>query len=218
MATKKVEDLLALNSRAVLKFLTGGLLIADGDAPIPDPATLVAATGELNIPAGYVPSGWMSTDAVSIDRSISVDTTKGWQSLATIRTDRTEDSLSYKGKFLEYNLVTFALRNGLTLADARKQFTAAGVAGKRDTSGSSPLRRGILIARDTNYNITLAQAFPSLTMTAQGSTGVGRSTEYLLDWTVTPQHDPVAQTDLIEAMNGPGMAALVGTASPATTA
>ena len=33
MATKKVEDLLALNSRAVLKFLTGGLLIAE-TAPV----------------------------------------------------------------------------------------------------------------------------------------------------------------------------------------
>lgn len=209
MAASKVEDLINLNNKSVLKFHIGGILIADGGATVPDIETLVDAQGMVTVPTGYESCGWVTTDGVTKSRAMTSDDTMGWQSLAAIRTDLTADNMSFKAKLQEYNKVTFALRQGLSLADAATKFVAGGVASARNTSGSQPARRGIIIARDTNYDITLALVCPNFVFSDQGDEALGRSTELQLDATFKANYDHDAGTDVLEALNGPGLAALI---------
>lgn len=210
MAGSSVETLQALNAQAVLKFHVGGMLFADSSAVCPDPEDLVGADGTITLPdpTAWFSAGRITTDGITKSRSMSSDDVMSWQSLATVRSDVTADQISFKAKMQEYNLVNFALREGLTIAEAQAKFTSAGVANKRDTSGRQPLRRAIVIARDTKYNITLAQICPSLMFSDQGDEAVGRGTELQLDSTFKALVDDVYGTDFATAANGPGWANL----------
>lgn len=218
MTGSTVEVLQALNAQAVLRFHVGGMLFADADAECPDPVGLVASDGTVSVPAGYTSAGITTTDGITKSRSMSVALEQGWQTLATIRSDVTDDQISFKAKFTEYNLVNFALRQGLTLAEAASVFTASGVASKRDTSGKQPQRRCLVVARDTNYGITLVQILPYLILSAEGDETVGRGTSLQLDATFNANLDSTYGTDFAVAVNGPGWAALVGSALPAWAA
>lgn len=218
MAGSTVEQLQALNAQAVLKFHVGGILFADYDAECPDPSSLIAADGTLTLPPGYTSAGRLTTDGITRSRSLTVTDTMSWQSLAVVRSDVTADAISLKVKFQEYNLVTFALREGITLADAASSFSASGVSNKRDTSGLQPPRRMIALARDTKYNVTLAQICPNVILSAQADEVVGRATELQLDATLNANADDAYGTDFATAVNGPGLAALLGTLLTVTPA
>lgn len=210
MAGSTVEQLQALNASAVLKFHVGGMLFADSDAVCPDPDGLVAADGTITLPN---PSDWMSggrttTDGITTSRAMSSDDVQSFQSLATVRSDVTQDQISFKTKLQEFNVVNFALRNGLTLAEAQAKFTASGLANKRDTTGRQPLRRCLIVARDTKYNITMVQIVPSMMFSDQGDETVGRATELQLDATFKALADDAYGTDFAVAANGPGWADL----------
>lgn len=221
MAGSTVEQLQALNAQAVLKFQVGGMLFADADAECPDPDGLVAADGTLTVPDGYTSAGLITTDGITKSRSMSVDVVQSWQTLATVRSDISSDQITFKAKLQELNVVTYALRNGLTLAQARTSFTGAGMASKRDTGGQQPPRRGLIVARDTQREVTLVQIVPNLILAAEGDEQVGRATELQLDATFNCNLDSTYGTDFASAANGPGWASLVGTlpaAWAATTA
>lgn len=216
MTGSTVEQLQALNAQADLKFHVGGILFGDESATCPDPDGLIAADGTLTVPAGYTSAGLITTDGITRSRSLSVDNEQAWQTLATVRSDVTDDQITLKVKFEEYNLVTFALREGLTLAAAASAFTSSGAASKRDAGGVQPSRRMIVIARDTNYGITLAQIVPNGILSAQGDETVARSTSLQLDATFNCNLDSAYGTDFASAINGPGMAKLLAGSVTAT--
>jgi len=218
MAGVSVASLQALNSAAVLKFQVGGLLIADESAAIPDESTLVdAATGNVTVPVGYVSGGLVTTDGLTFARSLSADKTMSWQSLAAVRSDVTEDSLQVKVKFQETNAVTLALQEGLTLAAATTALSGAGFNSRRDTSGTQPKRRIILIAQDTKLGITLARILPNSSYAGQGDQAHNRGTELQYDATFDCLYDAVYGSDEGLAIGGPGWAALAGTTSESSS-
>lgn len=220
MPGTSVESLQNLNSAAVLKFHVGGLLIADNTAATPNEATLVGADGTLDATqlVGYKSAGLVTTDGLTFGRAMTSDDTNSWQTLAVIRTDITADAITVKVKLQESNTVTMALQEGLTLAQVASQFTSAGYSGKRDSSGRQPQRKGLLVAKDTKYNITLVRIFPNFSYSDQGDQAVGRATELMYDATFKALYDTAYGSDAGLAINGPGWAALSGQTAPAWAA
>ena len=116
-----------LNSALVRKALTGGFYVAPYSATMINRTNLLLADGSLagTLPAGWTGGGLMTPEGIRMARAQETESIDAWQSLSTVREDRTSDSETAQVDFLETKRTTIELFTGADLS----AYNTAGAAG-----------------------------------------------------------------------------------------
>lgn len=191
-----------LNDELVLTFTTGGLFVADIEAPlIQNP---FAADGTLApLPAGYHNAGITDGGGVDVQRAVTMNTETGWQRVTKIRSDVQSDYLSPKVILKETNATVIALKEFHRFNEVA---LGGPVALKHVTDGSNPERRALLLGYDSPRQILAARYFPRVKVMAVGNEVWSRGNSTSYDLTFDSYFDKAYGTDSTYFVGGVGWA------------
>lgn len=180
-----------LNDELVLTFTTGGLFVADIEAPLIQ--SPFAADGTLApLPPGYHNAGITDGGGVDVQRAITMTDQTGWQRNTKIRSDVQSDYLSPKAILKETNATVIALKEFHRFNEV---VLGGPVALKHVTDGSNPERRALLLGYDSTRQILAARYFPRVKVMAVGNEVWNRAQSTTYDITFDSYYDKAYGTD-----------------------
>jgi hypothetical protein len=125
MAAASFDTVAARQSGNIRKPLKGTVLLGKyGTAAAI--TTLVATSGQIDVPTGYESCGWLSEDGLTFSKSRDVSEVRGWGSASVLRRDiKTEDN-TLQFSALEDKRLTHELKSNRDLSGDAGEMTATG--------------------------------------------------------------------------------------------
>lgn len=115
MAPATLEAAANRKAQLIRKATRGGAWVGRyGTAPLL--TTLVATGGQIELPATYRSSGWLSEDGLTKAKSRDIVEIKGWSGTSVLRQDVTGQSMTVNFKMIEDNRVSRELYDGVDLS------------------------------------------------------------------------------------------------------
>lgn len=123
MAAASFETVAARNAGLIRKALKGAVLVGKyGTAPAI--TTLVATSGQIDVPNTYESCGWLGEDGATMSRDREFSEVRGWGSASYLRRDINSEDRTLQFVALESKRRIFELRDNVDLSAA--QVSAAG--------------------------------------------------------------------------------------------
>lgn len=110
-----LKELLNYESRNIRRPIFGGVFLAPDTAPLVE--TLVAANGQVALPAEYESVGRLSEDGLSFSTEMEVQEVRGWGSTSVLRRDIQSTDASLTFSMLESRRVAYEVHMGLDLSN-----------------------------------------------------------------------------------------------------
>ncbi|MGW4127955.1 hypothetical protein [Amycolatopsis japonica] len=123
MAPRTFESIADRKQHLIRKGVKGLVVVGKyGTAPLI--TTLVAASGQIEIPSTYESVGWMSEDGTTKAQNRTLSPIRGWGSTSVLREDITGDEKSLQFTMIEDRRISRELHEGVDLSAA--EMSAAG--------------------------------------------------------------------------------------------
>jgi hypothetical protein len=205
MAT--VESVLVTNTGLIMKFMVGGLLLADYSTPCPT-TSIFASDGTLTPgwASAFGQVGTLDSSGIVTPRSITNDEELAYGTTQVVRSDISRDSLSLKFVAEETNNTTIALERGVTVASMPA--IGAALSMDRPVAATQPLRRALILAHDTQNDVIMGRLLPRVKVTAIDDLSQMMTATYKRGYTLDAYHDSIVGTSERFFLGGPGWLAL----------
>ncbi|MFE9920467.1 phage tail protein [Streptomyces sp. NPDC005774] len=209
MPAADFEAISDLRQSRIRKALTYQIWAADMTAdPVSEPFDEAGVFQAL--PAGYLSTGYTSTDGVTFSGDLSTSDVESGQSASPTRSDVETDTQTAQWVPQETNAAAVALYENLPLsgAEALPDLGTATWTWSRPRTPPTRYRRLLFVARDLNKTtgkpIYIVRHFPSALRTGREDEQWTRTGEISRGVTYQAYIDDIAGTDSITWIDGPG--------------
>lgn len=165
-------------------------------------AAVVAGATLQALPTGYESGGIQTQDGITLNRNVTISDTMSWQSTEITRSDTDMDQTQFQFILQQTSRVSLALSENKLLSEVGALGT--GVKLDRATSAIEPLRKMLILSRDTQNDVTIGRFFPRCKITAHDPQKWARSTTLDYGFTVTSYLDPTYGTSQRFFIGGAG--------------
>lgn len=213
-----VQSQMIVNDKNVRKWGTQLYFLMAPNAPIP--ASWFGVTDRMPIlPPGSLQLGYVTTDGVSQQDSLSSDATSMLQSLESVRTDMTGIEKTWAVAFGEDNAWVQAIWHGVPFGDFPALSSGAWVFDDGDIAAYPYYRMGILmqdgVGDQARYRVEFAYR---ATVTAKQARVANRTAEETYGFTFGLFKDPSVKKSFTRAQNGPAYGFIDALATAAVAA
>ena len=198
-----VQSVLTVTDTNVRKWGTQLLFLQAPDAVVP--ATFFGAVDFMPVlPAGAIQMGYITTDGISQEDSMSSENTQMLQSLEPVRTDLTGIEKSLTVSFGEDNAFVQALYHGVPFEDFPTVSTDSWIFDDGEISDYPYFRLGILmqdgVGEQARYRVEYGYR---VKVTAKTGRTLNRSDAEVYGFTFGIFKDPILKKSYTRAQNGP---------------